>query len=172
MTRGNLHHSPAFLSQNGGHNITSTAHRLVGLSLGEAARPHVSFPVETGLVVFLILFVSALFSYCYHAFQLIKARRMSASSASLDNSDDDSFGAQQDSLSPQTLSYDVSSVLDTTTKMNAVACAPIVFMAGEEMPRFIAVPRPLDTASTETLAGSYENITIRVSPDGKLTMNP
>lgn len=101
--------------------------RLPGLPFGQA-KPGLSFPLGTGLVVLIILLVSAIFSFCYHWLRLRKA------GSSLLPPHPSLLRQPTEPLS------DICSCKSPPTKLSMLPCPPVVYMAGEEMPRFIAVP--------------------------------
>ncbi|KAH7300809.1 hypothetical protein KP509_24G079500 [Ceratopteris richardii] len=151
------------MADHGSIYSNNSSNKLVGLSLGEASRPGLSFPLGTGLVVLIILFVSALFSFCYHWLSLKKARTATREAPILLHSGttaESGFWAasatsaaqhQQQLLQQialQRIPVQGAAVKKANmTKMKMVACPPVVFMAGEGMPRFIAVPCPFEATS-------------------------
>ncbi|MCO5604148.1 hypothetical protein L7F22_058308 [Adiantum nelumboides] len=118
---------------------------------GGGSKPGLSFPLGTGLVVLIILFVSALFSFCYHWLTINKIRRAAITPSSTGSD------AAQEAVSSATPNED-GKPLPTMTKLDMVQCPPVVYMAGEYIPRFIAVPCPFSGASPLSIRAAEDDI--------------
>eukprot|EP00250_Pteridium_aquilinum_P009881 c1899_g1_i1 orf=74-586(+) len=143
MSRLLLHETILFSSNVNGTSRDS-GHMLPGLSFGESnGAPGLSFPLGTGLVVLIILFVSAIFSFCYH---WVSLRKNIASSILTSNT----IGTSSEATLPSSQALvDHSKPPPSSTKLSMVQCPPVVYMAGEEMPRYIALPCPFLKPSAE-----------------------
>lgn len=125
------------------HNyiFSSSNNHTLSLAFGSSASnptPGLSFPMGTGVVVIIILTVSIIFSFCYHWLKLGRNATPSlpptphSHEAQLSNHALEPIGDQK-----------------LLIKLETLPCPPLVYMAGETMPRFVALLRPYSDATSK-----------------------
>ncbi|KAH7439122.1 hypothetical protein KP509_04G045900 [Ceratopteris richardii] len=150
-----------FLAENSQAYNRWTSHdsreELVGLSLNKVQRPNISFTAGTSLAVLLIVLGSLIISLAYYCLQLKKSDRgieigspsevaSTADTASTGDIADLAIRSTVDNPFLESLSYKTME----PDKMTMAISPPVVFVSGEGLPCFIAVPCPLDHKDKST----------------------